>query len=304
MVDRNFEILCMNAFNQHHSSQKLHAIFRNGISYSYVDGFTLPVSHMGTEKYARLIGDELAHFHSLPIETILRQPGLRDALFVHAGRAQTIPTLFPRLRDWISGLPADLPNPQESVLYQTRFPTPEQLLCEVEFLEKLLHDPCSPVVLCHGDLLSGNIIVSPDKSSVTFIDLEFCGFNHAAFDIGNHFCEYAGIGNVDYSKYPSPSFQREWIKFYLKCLRKYRSMAVNGQSDHGDDEDPDDQEVNRWIREVGYFALAAHLHWGIWAAIRAKDGLSGFDYLAYAIKRLDQYYLMKKRILHADGLTQ
>ncbi|CAL8081236.1 unnamed protein product [Calicophoron daubneyi] len=55
MVDRNFEILCMSALNQHHSSQKLHAVFRNGISYSYIEGFTLPVSHMGTEKYARFI---------------------------------------------------------------------------------------------------------------------------------------------------------------------------------------------------------------------------------------------------------
>lgn len=30
------------------------------------------------------------------------------------------------------------------------------------------------------------------KESVHFIDFEYCGFNHAAFDIGNHFCEFAG----------------------------------------------------------------------------------------------------------------
>ncbi|CAL8081240.1 unnamed protein product [Calicophoron daubneyi] len=189
-------------------------------------------------------------------------------------------------------------------LYQTRFPRPAQLLCEVEFLEKLLYDPYSPVVLCHTDLIAENIIVSPDKSSVTFIDLEFCAISHAAFDIGSHFCEYAGSSDMDHSNYPSPSFQREWIKFYLKCLRKYRSMAVNNQSDHGDDEDPDDQEVNRWLKEVSHFAMMAQLLWGVWAAVRAKDGLSRFDYLTYAIKRLDQYYLMKKRILHADELTQ
>jgi len=27
---------------------------------------------------------------------------------------------------------------------------------------------------------------------VSFIDFEYVGYNYQAFDIGNHFCEYAG----------------------------------------------------------------------------------------------------------------
>ncbi|VDP19095.1 unnamed protein product [Echinostoma caproni] len=32
---------------------------------------------------------------------------------------------------------------------------------------------------------------------VLFIDYEFCGFNHAAFDIANHFCEYGDGVRLD-----------------------------------------------------------------------------------------------------------
>jgi len=28
---------------------------------------------------------------------------------------------------------------------------------------------------------------------VSFIDFEYVGYNYQAFDIGNHFCEYAGL---------------------------------------------------------------------------------------------------------------
>lgn len=51
----------------------------------------------------------------------------------------------------------------------------------------------SPVVFCHNDLLLGNVIYNSDNESVTFIDYEYAGMNYQAFDIGNHFNEFAGI---------------------------------------------------------------------------------------------------------------
>jgi len=30
------------------------------------------------------------------------------------------------------------------------------------------------------------------SEKVSFIDFEYIGYNYQAFDIGNHFCEYAG----------------------------------------------------------------------------------------------------------------
>ena len=48
------------------------------------------------------------------------------------------------------------------------------------------------------------------------IDFEYAGPNHIAYDIGNHFCEFAGIENVDYSQYPDEDLQKQWLRNYLE----------------------------------------------------------------------------------------
>jgi thiamine kinase-like enzyme len=50
----------------------------------------------------------------------------------------------------------------------------------------------SPIVFCHNDLLLANIIYNTKKNIVTFIDYEYSNYNYQAFDIGNHFAEFAG----------------------------------------------------------------------------------------------------------------
>lgn len=51
----------------------------------------------------------------------------------------------------------------------------------------------SPIVFSHNDLLLGNIIYDENSEKVTFIDYEYADCNYQAFDIGNHFSEFAGI---------------------------------------------------------------------------------------------------------------
>ena len=50
----------------------------------------------------------------------------------------------------------------------------------------------SPVVFCHNDLLLANVIYNEGKHTVTFIDYEYADYNYQAFDIANHFAEFAG----------------------------------------------------------------------------------------------------------------
>jgi ethanolamine kinase len=57
----------------------------------------------------------------------------------------------------------------------------------------------SPVVFCHNDLLLANVIYNAKKSTVTFIDYEYSSYNYQAFDIGNHFAEFAGKHYVLFS---------------------------------------------------------------------------------------------------------
>lgn len=312
LVDRNLELACMSNLSKFRGTPIIYAVLNNAISYSYVTGITIPLQYLSTEKYARMVASELAHFHSLPTEDILLAQSLHpDGL--HFAKSH----LFRRLRNWTSKLPTEFPDEEMTEKYKKYYPSVSVLISEIDELEHTLKCPHSPLVLCHNDLLPGNIIISPDESAVTFIDLEYCDFAPAAYDIGNHFCEFAGIEPANYSKYPSLPFQRRWIKFYLQAYGDFfpiyhpSKKCVNGDSDlfNGDSSSfpafISESSLDDWLREVNYFALVSHLTWGVWAVLRAADHDGRFDFLSYAIVRMNEYQRFK-RILAAtlvDGLV-
>lgn len=67
-----------------------------------------------------------------------------------------------------------------------------QLKDEFAELYKQLETLNSPIVFCHNDLLLGNVVYEKSTDRITFIDYEYAGQNFQAFDIGNHFTEFAG----------------------------------------------------------------------------------------------------------------
>ncbi len=48
------------------------------------------------------------------------------------------------------------------------------------------------------------------------IDFEYAGPNYLAFEIANHFCEFAGVHDIDFSLYPTEDVQKLWITAYLE----------------------------------------------------------------------------------------
>lgn len=73
---------------------------------------------------------------------------------------------------------------------------------ELDFLESELSQLGSPIVFCHNDALLANVIYNKKENDVMFIDFEYAAFNYQAFDIGNHFNEFAGKENfVDFILY-------------------------------------------------------------------------------------------------------
>lgn len=144
----------------------------------------------------------------------------------------------------------------------------------------------SPVVFCHNDLLLKNIIYhETPKEGVTFIDFEYADFNYQAFDIGNHFCEFAGVEDFKPELFPSKEFQLVWLKHYLRARHQLQNNSVS--------EDTLDAEAEVLYRQVKKFTLAAHLFWGIWALIQAEHSTIKFDFLNYAIVRLEEYFAKK-----------
>lgn len=125
----------------------------------------------------------------------------------------------------------------------------------------------SPVVFCHNDLLLGNVVYTEDRNSVTFIDYEYAEVNFQAFDIGNHFAEFPGIdaNGIDYTKYPSPEYQKLWIAAYLE---EYKESAVT------------DVEVETLYKHANKFALSSHFLWALWSLIQAEHSTIDFDFVS------------------------
>lgn len=126
----------------------------------------------------------------------------------------------------------------------------------------------SPILFCHNDLLPGNVIYTESQNKVTFIDYEYAEVNFQAFDIGNHFAEFPGIGSnnkIDYTKYPSRDYQLNWIRAYLE---EYKETEVTKE------------DVEELYKQVNKFALASHFLWSVWSLIQAEHSTINFDFVA------------------------
>jgi ethanolamine kinase len=123
------------------------------------------------------------------------------------------------------------------------------------------------VVFCHNDLLPGNVIYTEERNSVTFIDYEYAEVNYQAFDIGNHFAEFPGVNasGIDYTKYPSPEYQRAWIRVYLE---EYKESSVT------------DADVEELYKHANKFALSSHFLWALWALIQGSISTIDFDFVS------------------------
>ncbi|XP_016304393.1 ethanolamine kinase 1-like isoform X2 [Sinocyclocheilus anshuiensis] len=158
---------------------------------------------------------------------------------------------------------------------------------EMIWLQQNLSKLGSPVVLCHNDLLCKNIIYNQQEGNVKFIDYEYAGYNYQAFDIGNHFNEFAGLNEVDYTLYPGRELQLQWLRAYLEAYEEYKSQGTQVSN----------TEVEVLYVQVNRFALASHFIWGLWALIQAQYSTIDFDFLGYAVLRFSQYFKIKPEVM-------
>ena len=114
------------------------------------------------------------------------------------------------------------------------------------------------VVLAHNDLLSGNILFNGQR--VRFIDFEYGASAPAAFDVANHFCEYAGFDSDFERGFPSREVREDFARHYLG--------SSAGAADFTD--------------VVDAYVLADHLWWGSWAVLQANFSPIDFDFMEYA----------------------
>ncbi|KAI8914290.1 kinase-like domain-containing protein [Gorgonomyces haynaldii] len=250
LIDRNQELVNLQILSKEGLCPPLYGKFNNGLVYGYVPGQVFTVQDMSDHKKSLLVAKKLRTWH----ETSL--PGNR------------VPQLFVTMRKWINAIPKQFSDPLKQQAFLESKLDPQALEQELLVLQEKLEQLNSPVVFCHNDLLSGNIIY--DQDDVHFIDYEYGCYSYRGFDIGNHFCEFGGF-DCDWSKYPSDAFVEQWLLGYFG----------------------EDVDIEQMIREVHLFSLAAHFFWSLWALVQAEISEIDFDYLQYAQNRMTEYHLKK-----------
>lgn len=189
------------------------------------------------------------------------------------------PNVWTTMQKWIFALPADTDAQRErQALLQEELKQMVKKLSQRPGLGK------NGLVFAHCDLLCANVIIHEEDDAaptVDFIDYEYATPSPAAFDVANHFAEWAGY-DCDYSAVPKQDQRLAFVKEYIKAY-----FALTGESVD------EDEEVRKLMTEVDVFRGVPGFYWGIWSSIQAVISKIDFDYAQYAELRLSEYWAYK-----------
>jgi ethanolamine kinase len=272
LIDRKAETRNILLLSNIGLAPNLYATFSNGLAYQFVPGCTLTDGTVKHPDICKLVAVRMAKLHKVQVP----------------GESNPQPFIWTKLRSFFNLVPDNFSDISKDNRFRKVGPSKVKIQAEMEYLEGALTDSTFPVVFCHNDLLLGNVVYTEEKNCVTFIDFEYAAYNYQAFDIANHFLEFAGVEDVDYNKYPSKEFQFDWLKTYLE---EYKG---------GYSED----DVDRLYHQVNKFVLVSHLFWGIWALIQTEHSYIDFDFLGYATIRFDEYFAKKEELISLGELPR
>ncbi|EAL70370.1 hypothetical protein ACTFIW_005219 [Dictyostelium discoideum] len=264
IIDRKNELIIQTEADQNGLGAKFYGLFDNGCIYGFIKGEPLAYEDISKPTMQTCIAKEIAQWHSIEMPT------------------RKNPSLWPTIKKWAALAPDVYPVPEKNEYYQSI--NVKKMIEEGKMLEQRLAQLNSPIVFCHNDLLSGNIIYDPSQNCASFIDFEYANYNFRGLELGNHFNEYAGFG-PDYSLYPNKESQIHFLTDYHRSLFKT---------------EPTQDELEKLYIESNQFSLASHLYWGFWAIVQAMNSQIDFDYLEYGKARFDRYYETRDQFLNLN----
>ncbi|CAH1971260.1 unnamed protein product [Acanthoscelides obtectus] len=248
LIDRKAETKNILLLNRAGLAPELYATFKNGLAYQYVPGIVLNWKMARRSDVYKLVARRMARLHKVCV-----------------GQAEkTQPVIWDKLRKFLDLVPATFTDPEKNARCNELVTPKSKIEEEVKVLRLHLEHIDSPTVFAHNDLLMGNIILTDGGKEVGFIDYEYAAFNYQAFDIGNHFTEYAGLDDMDYARYPDKMLQTDWLRTYLT---EYLGC------------EPSQAQIERLYVQVNKFSLLSHVFWGVWALIQAEHSYIDFDYI-------------------------
>ena len=259
IIDRQAEIRNMLVLHKAGCGCQLYAKFTNGLAYEYLPGDILNIESVKHPQIYPKVAETMAKMH-LNVDlgpTVPKQP-----------------CMWNKLRMFLDQYPDSLNDAR----LQAHGISKDKLSQEVQMLQDKLTGVSSPIVFTHNDLLLANIVIDGEK--VSFIDYEYGDYNYQECDVANHFDEMAGVENMDFVKhYPTQAFQLDWIKAYL---------AAYGPCDK-----PDEKQIWEFYVNVNKFSLCYHMMWGLWGLVQASISKIDFDFVAFALGRLNEYFRVR-----------
>ncbi|KAF7254792.1 Ethanolamine kinase 2 [Varanus komodoensis] len=281
IVDRANELRNFQVLQDHGCAPSLYCTFENGYCYEFMPGKALGPEHIRQPNIFRLVAQEMAKMHRIHTNGSLPKPCLWHRLFKYFN---IVKTEFSRKAS------------HSSLHQEVHIPSLEVLEEEICWMKEHLSQLRSPIVFCHNDLLSKNIIYNETEGHVRFIDYEYTGYNYQAYDIGNHFNEFAGLNEVDYSLYPCKEVQLQWLRYYLQAYKKLSQEdqgGGGGSKSRGWSGGVTEEELESLYGQVNQFALASHFLWACWGLIQAQFSTIDFNFARYADIRFKQYFKTK-----------
>ncbi|XP_011647399.1 ethanolamine kinase 1 isoform X2 [Pogonomyrmex barbatus] len=251
LIDRKSEIKNIRILNKAGYTHCIYATFNNGFAYEFLEGETLTTETVRSPKVYPLIAKRMAEMHMIEFE--------HEAVSKEA-------FIWKKTKNFMQIMPKRFSDSLKQAKFETLIPSYTTLEEEYQILKNTLSKVNSPIVFAHNDLLLGNVLYNKKQESVVFIDYEYTAFNYQAFDIVNHFTEFAGFDNPDYSLYPDENFQKLWLKEYLQTYNATSNVS--------------EKDVDKLYWQVTKFTPMPHFLWGCWALIQSEHSHIEFDFLA------------------------
>ncbi|XP_017875611.1 ethanolamine kinase [Ceratina calcarata] len=269
LINRQDETRNIRILNKAGFTHSIYATFNNGLAYQFIEGNTLTTETVRDPYIYPLIAKRMAQMHKLkPDDAEI----LKEAC------------IWNKIEQFMDIMPKEFSDDAKQARFEKLIRPFTVLKQNYQLLKKELIDINNEVVFAHNDLLLGNVLYNQKENSVTFIDFEYTAYNYQAFDIANHFAEFAGIDNPDYSLYPGEQLQKAWINIYLQ---EYNDINCVPET-----------EINLLFSQVNKFVLLSHFFWACWGLIQSEHSTIDFDFLEYAAMRFDEYFKLKEKYLN------
>lgn len=268
IINRTDEVVTILSLNEVGLCPPLYAQLTNGLCYGYSPGRRLKVHETSSNSaIMKRIARAMVRLHSMEMPSHFKD---RE------------PFLWLKISELLRSVPTSFSDPNMQEAFVATIGSIEKLQGEIKATRDLILKDCdSPVVFCHNDIHSANIIYNEETDGIKLIDYEYAGPNYSTYDIADHFCEFAGVDDVDYQRYPDEMVQKMWIRMYLEEMQKVRDKDI--------DLPIQEKAVHNLYCEVNRMVLGCHLFWIVWSLFQAANSTIEFDFMEYASLRFAEY---------------